>query len=147
MGHCWRCKGKLISNVLLWTPSHGQARVRWPIYNSSILIQDVAWKTYQEQWMIGMSGRRGSGKSVQVAHHDDDDDDIYIYICVCVYIYIYIYVYIYEMGSPIDFSIWWSNSSVKDVNHPPSWFVYSGASLCRPARFFFRLADNWRIEH
>ena len=26
-GHCWRSKDKLISDVLLWTPSHGQAKV------------------------------------------------------------------------------------------------------------------------
>ena len=45
------------------------------IYNSSVLIQDIGWKTYQEQWTIGMSGWRGSGKSVLAAHDDDDDDD------------------------------------------------------------------------
>ena len=30
-GHCWRSKSQLISDVLLWTPSHWQARVRWPV--------------------------------------------------------------------------------------------------------------------
>ena len=25
-GHCWRSKDELISDVLLWTPSHGQAK-------------------------------------------------------------------------------------------------------------------------
>ena len=29
-GHCWKSKGELISDVLLWTPSHGQARVGRP---------------------------------------------------------------------------------------------------------------------
>ena len=29
-GHCWRSKDKLISNVLLWTPSHGHASVGGP---------------------------------------------------------------------------------------------------------------------
>ena len=28
--HCWRSKDKLIINVLLWTPSHGGAKVEWP---------------------------------------------------------------------------------------------------------------------
>ena len=28
--HCWRSKGKLISDVVPWTPSHRQARVRQP---------------------------------------------------------------------------------------------------------------------
>ena len=29
-GHCWRSRDKLISDILLWTPSHGQAKARWP---------------------------------------------------------------------------------------------------------------------
>ena len=28
--HCWRSKDELISDVLLWTPSHGCASVGWP---------------------------------------------------------------------------------------------------------------------
>ena len=28
--HCWRSKDELISDVLLWTPSHGQVKVGWP---------------------------------------------------------------------------------------------------------------------
>ena len=28
--HCWRSKDELISDVLLWTPSHGWAKVGWP---------------------------------------------------------------------------------------------------------------------
>ena len=86
-GHYWRHKGELVSDVLLWTCSHRQARVGQPLYNSFELIQDVAWKTYQEQWSIGMNGRRGSGKSVLVACHDD---------------YIYIYIYIYYDTKPSD---------------------------------------------
>ena len=30
VGHCWRNRDKLISDVLLWTPSHGQAKAGWP---------------------------------------------------------------------------------------------------------------------
>ena len=29
-GHCWRSKDELISDILLWTPSHGRASVGWP---------------------------------------------------------------------------------------------------------------------
>ena len=46
-------------------------------YNSSVPIQDVALKTYQEQWTIEKGGGRGSGKSVLIAQQDDDDDDLY----------------------------------------------------------------------
>ena len=30
VGHCWRSKDKLISDILLWTPSHGWAKAGWP---------------------------------------------------------------------------------------------------------------------
>ena len=29
-GHCWRSKGELISDVLLWTPAYGQAKAERP---------------------------------------------------------------------------------------------------------------------
>ena len=29
-GHCWRSKDELISDVLLWTPTHGRAKAGWP---------------------------------------------------------------------------------------------------------------------
>ena len=38
-----------------------------PIYNSSVSIQDVAWKTFLERWTKEMGGERGSGRSVLAA--------------------------------------------------------------------------------
>ena len=29
-GHCWRSRNELISDVLLWSPSHGRAKAGWP---------------------------------------------------------------------------------------------------------------------
>ena len=29
-GHCWRSRDELISDVLLWTSSHGRAKAGWP---------------------------------------------------------------------------------------------------------------------
>ena len=29
-GHCWRSRDELVSDVLLWTPSHGRAKAGWP---------------------------------------------------------------------------------------------------------------------
>ena len=46
-----------------------------PIYRSSVLTQDVAWKTCRTRWMIETYGERGLGKSVLAVRHDDDDDD------------------------------------------------------------------------
>ena len=43
------------------------------IYNSSVPIQDIALKTSQERWTIETHGKRGSGRSVLVARHDDDE--------------------------------------------------------------------------
>ena len=43
-----------------------------PIYNSSVPIQYVAWKTYRERWTIEKSGERGSGRPVLMVRHDDD---------------------------------------------------------------------------
>ena len=78
VGHCWRSKCKLISNVLLWlfyTDKQGLTDHLEPIYNSCVLIQDVAWKTCRERMMIEMSGERESGKPVQAARHGD----VYVY--------------------------------------------------------------------
>ena len=30
-GHCWRSRDELVSDVLLWTPSHGRAKARRPV--------------------------------------------------------------------------------------------------------------------
>ena len=89
-GHCWRSKDELLSDIILWTPSHGWANAGWP---ARTYIQQVCadpWYnlgTFRQQWTIEMDGKRRSGRSIAVAWHDD----IYIYI----YIYIY-YIYIYH---------------------------------------------------
>ena len=44
-----------------------------PIYNSSVPIQDVSWKTCWERWTIETSAERGSEKSVQIARYNDED--------------------------------------------------------------------------
>ena len=76
-GHCWRSKDELISDVLLWTPTYGQAKAGWP---ARTYIQQL-WedtgcnpvKTCQRRWILGRSSERGSGISVLAARHDDDD--------------------------------------------------------------------------
>ena len=76
-GHCWRSRDELISDVLLWTPTYGRAKVGRPArtYSSCVRIWDVALKTCQRRWTIGRSGEKGWGISVPAARHDDDDDD------------------------------------------------------------------------
>ena len=31
-GHCWRSRDELISDVFLWTPTHGRAKAGWPAW-------------------------------------------------------------------------------------------------------------------
>ena len=35
-GHCRRSKDELISDILLWTPSHGQAKAGWPAWTTAL---------------------------------------------------------------------------------------------------------------
>ena len=30
-GHCWRSRDVYISDIVLWTPSHGRAKTEWPV--------------------------------------------------------------------------------------------------------------------
>ena len=41
-GHCWRSRDELISDVLLWTPSHWRAKAGWPAWT---YIQQVCVDT------------------------------------------------------------------------------------------------------
>ena len=57
---------------LLHMDKHRQEDSLEPTYNSSVLIQDVALKTYQKRWTIEKGGRWGSGRSALVSRHYDD---------------------------------------------------------------------------
>ena len=76
VGYCWRCKDKLLSDVLLLTLSHRWAGVERPaklIYNNSVLTQDMAWKTCWKQWTIETNGKRELEKFMLAVWHDDDE--------------------------------------------------------------------------
>ena len=71
-GHYWRSKDELISDVLLWNPSHGRANVGWPAWTYiQQLCEDMG--TSRKRWTIGRGGERGSGISVLMARQDDGD--------------------------------------------------------------------------
>ena len=53
-GHCWRSKGKLMSDILLWTPSHGLAKAGRLV--RTYTHQLCALKTYWERWTIETGG-------------------------------------------------------------------------------------------
>ena len=74
-GHCWRSRDELIRDVFLWTPTHGRAKAGRPArttFSNYVRIRDVVLKTCLGRWMIGRSGKRGSGISVLPARHDDE---------------------------------------------------------------------------
>ena len=92
-GQCWRSRDELISDVLLWTPTHGRAKAGRP---ARTYIQQLCEDTgccpedlpeamnYREKW-------RERGTTWWWWWY------IYIYIYIYLYIYIYIYIYIYTI--------------------------------------------------
>ena len=60
VGHCWRSNNELISDILLWTPSHGRAKL---CPDTGYSLEDLPGETGCERW---------SGISVLAARHDDD---------------------------------------------------------------------------
>ena len=77
-GHCWRSWDKLISDVLLWTPTHGHAKAGRP---ARTYIQQLCKDTgccpedlprAMNDMFLRRNGERGSGISVLPAQHDDD---------------------------------------------------------------------------
>ena len=87
-GHCWRSKDELISDVLLWTPTHGCARVGRP---ARTYIQQLCEDTgcnpedLPEAMNDRENGERRSGISAQAARHDDDDVAAAAVAIVCLY--------------------------------------------------------------
>ena len=67
-GHCWRSKDELISDILAWIPSHGQAKIGRPARN---YIQQLNADTVysREDLPRGMDEthvKRGSGRSMMM---------------------------------------------------------------------------------
>ena len=66
-GHCWRSKDELISNILLWTPSHGWAKAGWPA--RSYIQQLCADTGYSLEDLSGvMDDRDGWRERVREIH-------------------------------------------------------------------------------
>ena len=69
VGHCWRSRNELISDILLWTPSHGRAKAGWP---ARTYIQELCADTgYSLEDILGvMDDRDRWQESVRVIHAD-----------------------------------------------------------------------------
>ena len=63
-GHCWRSRDELISDVFLWTHSHGRAKAGdqlEPTYSYSLRILGAARRTCRTQWTIRKGGEGAVG--------------------------------------------------------------------------------------
>ena len=75
-GHCWRSRDELISDVLQWTPTCGQAKAGWPAWTYiQQLCEDMGCgpEDLPEAMNDRENGEKGSGISMPAARHDDDD--------------------------------------------------------------------------
>ena len=96
-GHCWKNKDELISDVLLWTPSHGWAGVERP---ARIYLQWLSTGTgcSMEDLLRAMNAIDKWQEKVREIHASSMPWWLYIYIIHAhsnIYIYIYIYIYIH----------------------------------------------------
>ena len=102
MGHCWRIKDELISDILFWTPSHKRVSVWWPTITYLQQLCADKGRSLEELPEV-MDDRDGYQDRVRKIHVSSMTwlflyiyIYIYIYIYHCVYIiHIYIYIYIY----------------------------------------------------
>ena len=111
-GHCWRSKDELISDVLLWTPTYGQAKAGRP---APTYIQQL-WEdtgcnpedlpeaiNNREKWRERVRDIRAGGTTWWwwwFIYHID----LSICLSISIHIYLSIYIYIYISVS-LSFSI------------------------------------------
>ena len=87
VGHCWRSRDELISDILLWTPSHGWAKLGRP---ASTYIQQLcadtgcSFEDLLEVMVLEKGDGRGSGRSMQMVPHDDDKICLKIISIICI---------------------------------------------------------------
>ena len=69
MVHCWRSRDKLVSDVLLSTPSHGRAKTRWPAQTyTQQLCEDTGCSP--GDLLEAMNNREGWQERVRNIHVD-----------------------------------------------------------------------------
>ena len=70
VGHCWRSRDELISDVLQWTPSHGQAKAVQPAQTH---IQQLCVNTgcSPKDLPEAMDDREGWWERISDIHADD----------------------------------------------------------------------------
>ena len=51
-GHCWRSKDELVSDVLLWTPTYGQAKAAVCMAKQKLLYVSSGWSSWPARTYI-----------------------------------------------------------------------------------------------
>ena len=105
-GHCWRSKDELISDVLLWTPTYGQAKAGQP---DRTYIQQLCEDTgcNPEDLPEAMNDREKWRERLRDIRAGGTTWWWYIYI----YIYIYIYTNNYRVRRDLSwFHLTWSSA-------------------------------------
>ena len=71
-GHCWRSRDELVSDILLWTPLHGWAKVECPAqtYIQQLCVDTGCSPEDLPKAMDDRGGERGSEISMLIAWHD-----------------------------------------------------------------------------
>ena len=114
-GHCWRSRDELISDVLLWTPTHGCAKAGWP---ARTYIQQLYEDTGccpedlpeamndREKWREGVRDICATSTTWwwwicnNIRFHSVEENcKESNHLRTVLYLYIYIYIYIVE-GDP-----------------------------------------------
>ena len=92
-GHCWRSKDELISDVLLWTPTHGCASVGRP---ARTYIQQLCEDTgcNPEDLPEAMSDREKWRETVRDIRADGATWWWWWYVCLCVWAYVCVFVFV-----------------------------------------------------
>ena len=122
-GHCWRSKGELISDVLLWTPTYGCAKAGRP---ARTYIQQLCEDTgcNPEDLPEAMNDREKWRERVRDIRASGGTSCWWWWWCIYIYIYIYI-LNLYDL-------VWFcSISSIVGYLMPnPYIYIYIYVCVC-----------------
>ena len=91
VGHCWRSRGELISDILLWTPAHGRAKAGQPA--RTYIQQLCAYTRCSLEDLLGVMDNREGWRERVREIHAGSATWWYIYIYANTHMHLNIYTY------------------------------------------------------
>ena len=125
-GHCWRSRDELISDVLLWTPTHGPAKAGRP---ARTYIQKLCEDTgcHPEDLPEAMNDREKWRERVRDICATSTTWWMMIMMMSNIYLLIYIYIYIVIHRQTVSFyqnsSVWLDRQDARCRDRNPSNFT------------------------